>query len=199
MNTILAQPHVLGSTDRDKEHMAALPWKDLPSFVQRLEKVEGAASLCLQFAIVTAARTSEARDARWSEIDLDAKLWVIPKGRMKKRRAHSVPLCGAALSILKACPRDPDQPLVFGSLGSTALYKLLTRECGLKPGQATVHGMRSAFADWCADNKVCTADVADAALAHVVKNKTTRAYKRTDYLEERRGVMDRWGTYLILG
>ena len=115
---------------------------------------------------------------------------------MKKRRVHKVPLSAAALKILEQCPREEGQELVFGQLRKTSLYDLLTRNCGLKRGQASVHGMRSAFADWAADNKVCSTEVADAALAHVVRNKTSRAYKRTDHLEARVSVMDAWAFYL---
>jgi integrase len=169
-----------------------LPWQAIPALMGRLAAIDSMESLALQLLVLTVTRTGEVVFARWDEIDLDKKLWTIPKARMKKRRAHRIPLAPVAIEILGLCPRTDGEPRVFPGLGETDLYKLLTRQCGVT---TTVHGLRSAFADWCADNRMCTPEVADAALAHTIKGKSTRAYLRTDYLEQRVGVMLKWSLY----
>jgi integrase len=184
---------------QEERNHAAMPWKKLPAFFAKLEAVQGddaETAAALRFLILTAARTQEARDVRWSEIDTADKLWVVPPERMKRRRRHRVPLSTAALEILKSYPRRDGESRVFPNVSRSAMYELLAR-MGIEKGEATNHGMRSAFADWCADNKVCDDRVVDAALAHRKKGKTKRAYERTDFLEDRQKVMERWGCYLM--
>jgi integrase len=182
------------------EHHAALPWKEAPMLWAELRRHGAVSARCLQFVILTATRSGEARGARWNEVDLTEKLWTIPEGRMKGGKAHRVPLNAAAMLVLEEMnplKRKPND-LVFpgGSktnpLSDVAVSKALhTLRDGL-----TVHGFRSTFRDWCAEGIGCAREVAEAALAHTNKNKVEAAYARTDHLERRQELMAAWGRYL---
>ena len=181
-------------------HHAAVPWQDIGRVVARLAEAKGTAARCLQFLILTAARSGEARGARWNEIDLDAALWTVPAERMKAGRDHRVPLSEPALAILREMmplKRRPDG-LVFpggkpGSpLSDVALSKALAVAGG---GDATVHGMRSTFRDWCAEATAYPREVAESALAHANRDRVEAAYARSDHLERRRALMTAWGEH----
>jgi integrase len=183
---------------REERNHAAMRWQDLPKFYERLEAVEGPDRVtadALRFLILTAARTQEARDLPWTELDLKKNVWTCPGPRMKRRRAHRVPLSGEALKLLASRPRQDREPMVFADITRSGMYELLAT-LGVNKGEATTHGFRSAFTDWCVDNRVCDSQLADIAIAHRVRNKTRRAYERTDRLEERRPVMERWAQFL---
>jgi integrase len=185
----------VGHSDEDEKHHAALPWKKLPKLMGKLDKVDYPAALALRFLILTAVRTNGVRGMRWDELDRRNKVWTLPKARNKGRTLR-VPLSAAALSILDACHRVEGEPRVFGHLGPNAIRDTLMREGGYSAGECTPHGMRSAYKDWCEDEKVCDDKVSEAALSHKIKSKSKRAYLRTDYLDERRKVMEDWGYYL---
>jgi integrase len=186
---------------RTTRHYAALGWRDAPSLVQRLlSQPGGMGTLALAFLILTAARSGEARGATWSEIDLVTATWTIPAERMKAGREHRVPLSGPAIDLLRmlAMVRTAS-PLVFFGVGSdgrpvadVTLKDVLRR---LGHGDVTVHGMRSTFRDWCADNGRPW-DLAEAALAHLPASKVVQAYQRSDMLEQRRGLMAEWASFL---
>lgn len=183
------------------EHHAALPWGEIGAFMAGLEKQDGVAALALRFAILTAARTGEVIGARWSEIDLQAGLWTVPEGRMKAAREHRVPLGDAALATLcdAATLRDSTAHDAFlfpggkrgKGLSNMALLALLRR---MKRDDLTAHGFRSTFRDWAAETGR-PADIAEAALAHVVGAKTVAAYQRGDLLERRRRLMADWAAF----
>jgi integrase len=182
-------------------HHAALPWLEMPSFMQNLKTERGIGARAFEFLILTAARTGEVVAARWTEIDLEQRLWVIPAERMKAEREHRIPLSAAALSILHQMkPHQRDDGYVFpggkksGHLSNMAFLMLLRR---MNRSDLTGHGFRSTFRDWCGDYAKCRREVAEAALAHVVRNKSEAAYARTDYLEERKSLMDAWANYII--
>jgi integrase len=186
---------------RKVEHHAALPWGQIGAFMVDLAKQEGVAALALRFAILTAARTGEVIGARWSEIDLQAGLWTVPGDRMKAGREHRVPLAETALEVLREAAKQRDgtdeAALVFPGgkpgkgLSNMALLALLRR---MKRDDLTAHGFRSTFRDWAAETGQ-PADIAEAALAHVVGDKTVVAYQRGDLLERRRKLMHAWATF----
>lgn len=187
----------LGTVKREERHHAALPWKDLPAFMRKLQAVRGddaETADCLRFIILTAARLQEGRDVVRGEIDTDAKLWTVPGKRMKRRKVHRVPMSDAALTLVEDRPRTAAD-LVFAGVSRSAPYELLEK-LGLQKGEATVHGFRSSFDDWATDNRIAYDDVIEAALAHRKRDKTTRAYRRTDHLEARVPLMDRWAMFL---
>lgn len=181
-------------------HFAAMPYDKVVAFITQLRKKESFSRLALEFAILTAARSGEVRGATWDEIDLEAGLWAIAAPRMKAHREHVVPLTEPALRILKRCAelRLPSSNLVFpgmkrgAPLSDMTLSKLM-KEMG-EP--YTVHGFRSAFRDWVSEETNHPGDVAEAALAHAIGNKTEAAYRRGNLLEKRRIMMAEWASYI---
>jgi len=147
--------------------------------------------------ILTAARSGEARGACWDEIDLGARMWIIPVQRMKGGKEHRVPLSDRALAILREMQELRQNDLVFpGSKQGRPLSDMnllmLLRE--LRPG-ITTHGFRSTFKDWAAEMTNTPNFVSEAALAHAVADKVEAAYRRADLFERRRKLMDAWGRY----
>lgn len=161
------------------------------------------AKLALEFAVLTAARSGEARGATWDEIDMEARTWAIPASRMKAGKAHNVPLSARAMAILESARAYGDSGLVFPSvklgrpMDAETLVDILRRlelvDVNEKP--ATVHGMRSAFRDWAGETGK-PRELAEAALAHAVGGRVERAYARSDLLDRRRALMDQWAAYL---
>jgi integrase len=174
---------------KPQRHLAALPYKDLPELVSELRDNDSLSARCLEFTILTAARTSEALGATWDEIDLDAALWVVPASRMKGNRTHKVPLPDRVIAILRDLPRTGDR--IFPSLSSKAMLQLLGR---LRPG-VTVHGFRSTFMDWSHETTAFAKVAIDMALAHAVSDKVEAAYRRGDLFDKRRRLMSEWAAY----
>jgi integrase len=184
-----------------KTHFAALPYVQVPKFVETLREAEAATAvkLAFEFVILTAARTSEVLGARWDEIDCDTSAWTIPGRRIKAGREHRVPLSPRCLELLDqaAAIRDGG-PFVFPGryvgrpLSGMAMLMLLRR---LKRTDITVHGFRSSFRDWCAERTNFPRAVVEAALAHVVENKVEAAYFRSDLFDKRRSLMDTWAAF----
>ncbi|WP_246514465.1 tyrosine-type recombinase/integrase [Neoroseomonas soli] len=180
------------------KHHAALPWPQLPALWQKLAADEATAAFCLRFAILTATRMTEARAARWEELDADT--WTIPGERTKTRRPHRVPLSLQAVALLAVLRARSDGEFVFpGGIGGnclsgSAMQKLLRRRGW---SSFTVHGTaRSSFRDWIAENQIASHEVAEAALAHVTRSRVVAAYRRTDFLDARRSLMAAWGQFL---
>jgi integrase len=182
------------------EHHAALPWREIGAFMADLVDQKGLGALALRFAILTAARTSEAIEARWAEIDMTAALWTVPPTRMKAAKEHRVPLSDAALAVLRAVAPLRDDTRggwVFPGaragrpLSNMAFLMLLRR---MARGDLTAHGFRSTFRDWAAETGQ-PADVAEAALAHTLGSKVQAAYQRGDLLERRRKLMGSWAAF----
>lgn len=188
----------------DKSH-AAMPDAELVSFFAKLIAQKGNAAQSLAFLMLTAVRTDEARLAQWSEIDLEAGVWTIPADRMKAGREHKVPLSTEALALLTAMPRvEGNDYVFFGNeagkpLGATALADKLCKpeaKGGFNyRGVATVHGMRSCFADWISEETSTDAETREHCLAHVL-DATVEAYRRKTAVEKRRKVMQAWANHL---
>jgi integrase len=165
--------------------------------MSKLREQNGVGPLAFQFAILTAARTSEATAARWDEIDLNDKSWTVPAVRMKAGRVHRVPLSAAAIAVLKEV-RGLDPVHVFPGLkggkpiSNMAFLMTLRR---MKRDDLTAHGFRSTFRDWAAERTDFQNEVAEAALAHVISNQAEAAYRRGDLFEKRRALMEAWGVY----
>ena len=182
------------------EHHAALPYNDVARFLEWLDKKAGTSALALRFAILTATRSGEVLGARWSEIDLAAKVWAIPAERMKAQREHRVPLSASASAALeKAAVHRPNTgdsyifPGVRGErpLSNMAMAMLLRDDWP----DITVHGFRSTFRDWGAEQTTFPRELLEAALAHVVGSKTEAAYARGTMFEKRRILMDAWADH----
>ena len=184
---------------RAVKHHAALDYHDIPGFMAQLREREAVSARCLEFAILTATRSGEARGARWDEVDLDAALWIIPASRMKMKKEHRVPLAPRAVEILRElAERSPRRDgLIFpgGAPGKPMTDVALAKAVAvLRPG-FTAHGMRSSFRDWAAEMTSFPREIAEVALAHINKDRTEAAYQRGDLLTKRRQLMEAWANY----
>lgn len=184
-------------------HFAAMSFAEVPQFVVALRERTSAGRLALEALILTAARSGEIRGASWSELDLDRCLWTIPAERMKMARPHIVPLATQALAVFHRAEaiRSPSSDLVFPGLKSKRPLSDMTLLKVVRDMSAgvTVHGFRSAFRDWVAEETSYPGEVAEAALAHAISNKVEAAYRRTDFLEKRRSLMREWATFCTSG
>ena len=188
------------------KHYPAMPWRDIPEFMRKhlrpTARPEVSRTL-LEFVILTACRSGEARNMTWDEVDFDSKTWTIPAERMKAKSSHRVPLSQRVTEILEG-QKGQHKTLVFPSirdqvpLSDMAMTQLLRR---LKahsdsPGRdATAHGFRSSFRDWCSEQGYAR-DLAERSLAHTIKDKVEAAYHRTDLLEQRRELMNAWASFV---
>jgi integrase len=179
-------------------HLAAMDYREVRSFVVRLRNTEAMAARALEFAILTAGRTSEVLNATWQEIDLNQKIWTIPKERMKVGEEHTVPLSGAAMKILRRLYKVRVSNFVFpsqrhdGPMSNMVMTMLLRR---MQVDNTTVHGFRSSFRDWCGDVSPFPRELAEAALAHRVGDAVERAYRRSKAIEKRRKLMEAWAAF----
>lgn len=161
-----------------------------------LRQKEGIAARALEFCILTAARTGEVIGAQWDEIE--GEVWTIPAERTKARRSHRVPLSAAVLSLLEAMPRA--SAFIFpggrttAPLSNAAMASVLRR---MGRSDITVHGFRSAFRDWAREQTNFPREVAEAALAHVLRDKVEAAYARGDLLAKRAELMAAWAEYCM--
>ena len=179
------------------EHHAALPYAEIPAFMAELRLKEGVSARALEFAILTAARSGEVRGAKWSEIDLDARIWTIPGERMKAGKEHRVPLVNEVVTLLKALPREDGVNYVFlapkgGQLSDMALTSVLRR---MGRSGLTQHGFRSTFRDWAGETTAYPREVCEHALAHRLADGVEAAYQRGDLLAKRAGLMSDWARY----
>lgn len=191
---LLPQP----SKIRRVKHHPALPYFEAGAFIATLRKQEGIASLALEFAILTATRTSEVIGATWKEIDAKAGVWTIPADRIKAGKEHRVPLSLRALEILTGMAELRESDFVFPGgrqgkpLSGMAFLMILRR---MKRNDLTAHGFRSTFRDWCAEQTNYPREVCEMALAHAIGDKVEAAYRRGDLFEKRRRLMDEWAKH----
>ena len=196
---------VLPPMPRVKESLRALFYREVSEAFQIVESCRSSDSskLCLMFIILTAARSGEARNALWNEINRDQAVWTVPRARMKGGLEHRVPLSKTALDVLSRAREIHDgSELVFPAprkrgepLSDMTLTKLL-RDTQLAH-LTTVHGFRSTFRDWGTETEAASDRVLEHALAHRPGNETERAYARSDRLELRRPVMEAWGEFVV--
>ena len=187
-----------------------MPWRLVPEFISSSLHAgrSNVSRALLEFVILTAARSGEARAMLWGEVDLEAKVWTVPAERMKAKVEHRVPLSAPALKVLEDQRKGEikGQTLVFaaprgGILSDMALTKFLRDKEALsdvKGRAATAHGFRSSFRDWASENGYAR-DLAEKALAHTIANQVEAAYHRTDLLEQRRPMMEVWANFVIHG
>jgi integrase len=179
------------------KHHPALPYGDVPDFMVKLRAMEGTAARALEFAILTAGRTSEIVGAKRSEIDLKSRMWIVPAERMKGRREHRVPLSDSAIAIIDKMPANSE--LLFPGakkgkpLSTMAMLKTLER---MKVrDQVVTHGFRSTFRDWGSEAGDYPNELLEMAIAHVVGDKVEAAYRRGDLLKKRHALMADWESF----
>ncbi|TVO39454.1 integrase domain-containing protein [Vibrio algivorus] len=188
------------------ENMKTLPPEMLPEFMSTLSRarIHFTTRCLIEWQLHTMVRPGEAAGARWDEIDWDEKLWRIPAKRMKRKRDHIVPLTNQTLSILdemKAINGHGRSEFIFAS------YKDVSRHCcsetanmaikrmGFK-GMLVSHGLRSLASTTLNEQAQFDGDLVEAALAHVDKNKVRAAYNRSQYVEQRRDMMQWWSEHI---
>ena len=187
-----------------KKNFRSLPYSEVPEAIEAIRKSNAslATKACLEFVILTACRSGEARLAHWSEINLEERVWMIPASRMKQGREHRQPLNDQAIVVLTSMQILQDKTgLIFPSpvrrdkpLSDMSLTKML-RDNNLSD-RATVHGFRSSFRTWASENTNADHAVMELCLAHAVGNAVEQAYARSDLLEKRRRLMDQWGMFV---
>ena len=194
--------HVFASANKiaPVKHFAALPWQRIGEVMGKLAEADGICPLTVRFIALTAVRSMEARGAKWSEINLTDKVWIIPPERMKAGREHRVPLSAAALTVLEQAKPlaelEGNGAYVFPGgrrnmpLTDKGISKALHTAAGTTG--VTVHGLRSTFRDWVAEATTHQPDVAEAALAHALGDAVRVSYQRGDLFEKRRGLMEEW-------
>ena len=192
LDALLAKP----SKVNKKTHHAAIPHEEVGRILREVRSRTSISARLLETVILTACRVGEAAGARWNEFDLEVGIWTCPPERMKAARAHVVPLPAKLVSMLRALPQAGD--FVFPGVRGKPLVPdsaraLLQREIGRSE---TVHGFRSSFRDWAAEQTNFPREVAEAALAHTLSDKTEAAYRRTTMLGKRRELMEHWAAYL---
>lgn len=193
LDAILPKP----SKIKKVKHHPALPWKKVGDFMVELKKRQGMAARCLEFIVLTACRSGEARFAKWGECDLDQRIWIIPPERMKGGKEHRVPLSKDVITLMQNLPRFEGCPFVFPSRQGKPLSDMsISAVCKRMRVDAVPHGFRSTFRDWCAENTNFPREVAEAALSHTVGNAVEAAYRRGDLLDKRRQLMDAWADYI---
>jgi integrase len=190
--------NIMPSQAASDKHHSALPYSQITTFLNNLRERDTVSALALEFTILNASRTGEVLLGLKSEVDVD--IWTIPGKRMKNGKKHQVPLGARSLEILMiAKSLDPDSEYLFSlkgkPLSSMAMLMTLRR---LAPG-ITVHGFRSTFRDWVADETDHSPEVAEMALAHITGNKVEQAYRRGNMLARRRRLMEDWESYCLTG
>ena len=180
------------------EHHPALPWPELPSFMSELANHDELTYKAMRLTILTACRTSEVLGATWEEIALDTRVWTIPAARMKARKEHRVPLSDAAIEVLDSLPRITGSPYLFPSTRQGKHLSNMSMLMGLRRmgrEDLTMHGFRSTFRDWAAEQTNHPREVCEMALAHKIAEGAEAAYWRGDIFEKRRALMADWAAF----
>lgn len=183
---------------RQRQHFAAMDWRDVPALMQKLARIDGPAAVAARLLILTGARAQMVRFAAWHEFDLSAGLWALPAERMKMRQAFVIPLPPEVVEILRELPRIDGSPYLFPGQGKSGVMHanaVRTLLHGLGHDDVTRHGFRSSFRDWANERTHYPREVCELALAHDERDQTEGAYSRSDFLEKRRALMADWATY----
>lgn len=193
--------HLLPAQTAVVKHRPAVHYEDMPDFMARLSQVETLAAKALTVQILTATRPGEAVKAEWKEFDLGEKMWTIPADRTKALREHSVPLSQPLIDLLAVMPRHPGGLLFPGKGASaitTAAVLKLVKQLVPETPDITSHGFRSTFRDWASAVSLHMREVSEAALAHVISDKTEAAYLRDKLFSKRVPLMQDWAMYCYL-
>jgi integrase len=187
------------------KHHEALPYAQVPALMKVVASNPVLSARALTLCVLTATRTTETIEAKWDEFDLDNRLWIIPKERMKRSIEHRVPLSDQVTEVLRSITRVEGSPWLFTGqsrkksekqpLSNMAMLNYLQKTLGHK--NLTVHGFRSSFRDWAGETSSHSREVIEHALAHSLADQTEAAYQRGDYLEKRRALMANWARYCL--
>jgi len=207
-----AQLPEAGKIHKAKNH-PALDYRQIGAFLEAVRGQKTISYRALEFAALTACRSSEVLNAKWDEIDFDEALWTIGEERMKADKAHAVPLNARALEILRELEKTKRDSFVFpggkagkplSGMSMTEAIKEMDRKRRLDDGKGwtdaageriTTHGLRSTFRDWCGNRTTFDRQTVEFALAHKLPDRVEAAYLRTTLIEKRRLLMDAWGEF----
>lgn len=191
--------HLLAKPSKVKKvkHHSAMDYHAISDFMAELRTKKSISAKCLQFAILTACRTSEVTGASWDEIDMNNQTWTIPAERMKMKKPHTVPLSSQAIELLESLPNQTGwlfpSPHYGKHLSNMTMLNLLKRDMGYRA--LTVHGFRSTFRDWTAEETSTQNHIAEMALAHSLSSGVEKSYRRGDLISKRATLMQLWSNY----
>ena len=196
--TAIKEAGVLPKVKKKPKRHKAMDWRDVPAFYADLRTRNAMAAKALMFTCLTGSRTGEVLGMRWGEIDFDENVWTCPEARMKTGEEHRVPLTAEMLAIIEPLKAMQSEYVFEGQkrhqpLSNMAMLMLLRR---MKIEGVTVHGFRSTFRDWAAEAANAPREVAEMSLSHRIGSQVEQAYARSDLLEKRRNLMERWSNYV---
>ncbi|MEM6914234.1 MAG: tyrosine-type recombinase/integrase [Pseudomonadota bacterium] len=196
--TAIKDAQALPRVKAKPKHHKAMHWKDVPAFFAGLKKRNAMAAKALMFTCLTGSRTSEVLGLRWEELDFEERLWTCPAERMKGGEAHRVPLTDEMLAIIEPLKAMQSEYVFEGQkrnkpLSDMSMLMLLRR---MEVEGVTVHGLRSTFRDWASEVANAPREVAEMSLAHSVGSAVERAYARSDLLDRRRELLERWSNHV---
>ena len=199
--TAIKDAGVLPKVKAKPKHHKAIPWAELPALYSALASAPEMSAMAFRFTCLTASRTNEVLGMRWAEIDFEERLWICPAERMKTGEEHRVPLTDEMVSIIEPLQAMKSEYVFEGQkrhkpLSNMAMLMLLRR---MEIEDVTVHGMRSTFRDWASEVANAPREVAEMCLSHRVGSVVEQAYARSDLLEKRRALMERWSSFLAQG
>jgi integrase len=191
------------SKRRRQKHHKAMPYIQVPSMFTAVEAYPSLSAKAMLFCVLTAARTTEIREATWNEFNLEAQVWTIPKERMKREKEHRIPLSNQAIELLKSISKQDGSDWVFNGksrtlgkkvpLSNMAMLNFLKNTLDHKT--LTVHGFRSSFRDWAGETTDHKREVIEQSLAHQLSDQSEAAYQRGDYMQKRKVLMTDWADY----
>jgi integrase len=195
--TAIHEAQILPKVRAKPKHHKAMAWQDIPAFYADLKTRDAMTASALRFTCLAGSRTNEVLGLRWEEIDFDNRLWVCPAERMKTGDEHRVPLTDEMLSIIEPLKAMQSDFVFEGQkrhkpLSNMGMLMLLRR---MQNEDSTVHGLRSTFRDWASEVANAPREVAEMCLSHRVGSDVERAYARSDLLEKRRELMERWSNF----
>jgi integrase len=195
--TAIHEAQILPKVRAKAKHHKAMAWQDIPAFYADLKTRDAMTASALRFTCLAGSRTNEVLGLRWEEIDFDNRLWVCPAERMKTGDEHRVPLTDEMLSIIEPLKAMQSDFVFEGQkrhkpLSNMGMLMLLRR---MQNEDSTVHGLRSTFRDWASEVANAPREVAEMCLSHRVGSDVERAYARSDLLEKRRELMERWSNF----
>lgn len=175
------------------KHHEAMPFEQLQEKVKCLIPANNRTRQVILFTILTASRIGESVPACWNEIDFKNRVWSVPPERRKdgKPFPHRVPLSTQAIDLLNSIERQGEKIFEDPDRKASSRYSLTGLLKRMTGTDATMHGFRSTFRDWCAENDVPEI-LAEKSMMHQTGDAVVQAYQRSDLLEQRREVMQRW-------
>jgi len=189
---------------KNVEHMDSMPYSNTHEFLLALRKHKAISAKALEFLILTVVRSDSIRSATWKQVDLESKVWTVPKAFTKTKKGdHTVPLSTHAINLLENLPTIEGTDLIFPSvtlkkMSDNTISKLMRdmRANREFKDEAVPHGFRSTFRVWCLEKTTYSSELAELSMMHIVGDSVYKAYQRSDGLERRRDIMQDWSNFI---